>query len=40
MRDYLEQLAPREVARVLELSEAAAKREVLERLARSDVLRR
>jgi hypothetical protein len=31
---YLEQLEPLEVARLLELSEAAARREVLERLAR------
>ena len=31
---YLEQLAPPEVARLMELSEAAARRKVLERLAR------
>jgi hypothetical protein len=31
---YLEQLEPPEVARLLELSEAAARRKVLERLAR------
>jgi hypothetical protein len=34
IRGYLEQLAPREVQRLLELSEADAKRGVLERLAR------
>jgi DNA-directed RNA polymerase specialized sigma24 family protein len=35
VRGYLEQLAPIEVARLLELSEAAAKRDVLLRLARA-----
>ena len=34
IRGYLEQLAPREVLRLLELSEGDAKRGVLERLAR------
>jgi DNA-directed RNA polymerase specialized sigma24 family protein len=33
MRGYVEQLAPCEVARLLGLSEAAARRDVLERLA-------
>jgi len=33
-RRYLEQLEPPEVVRLLELSEAAARRKVLERLAR------
>jgi hypothetical protein len=34
MRSYLQQLEPREVARLLELSEAGARREMLKHLAR------
>jgi hypothetical protein len=34
IRGYLQQLGPREVARLLELSEAGARHEVLKRLAR------
>ena len=38
MRGYLQQLAPREVARLLELSEAGARHDVLKRLARPEGL--
>ena len=38
MRGYLQQLAPREVARLLELSEAGARDDVLKRLARPEGL--
>jgi hypothetical protein len=38
MRGYLQQLEPREVARLLELSEAGGRHEVLKRLARLDGL--
>jgi hypothetical protein len=38
MRGYVQQLEPREVARLLELSEAGARQEVLTRLARLDGL--
>jgi hypothetical protein len=39
MRGYLQQLEPREVARLLELSEAGARHEVLKRVAQLDGLR-
>ena len=39
MRAYLQQLAPREVTRLFELSQAGARHEVLKRVARMNGLR-